>query len=98
MTYDDFINLSIIATPVIIFVVNILLTIERKTGISTYKSYSRNASRKWCPWYAWFPVFDVRGNIQWCTTIYRTVGNTYVDQEDWTWYYYGTVFDVLATK
>ena len=49
----------------------------------------------WRPWFAWRPVKTVTGELVWWDTVYRQVGNTYVDQEHWTWYYYGTVFDAL---
>ena len=49
----------------------------------------------WRPWFAWRPVKTVSGELVWWDTVYRQVGNTYADQECWTWYYYGTVFDVL---
>lgn len=49
----------------------------------------------WESWYAWRPVRDIHSTWHWLTDIYRLRGNTYVDQEDWNWYYYGTVFDIL---
>lgn len=49
----------------------------------------------WRPWFAWRPVRTVTGELVWWDTVYRQVGNTYADQECWTWYYYGTVFDAL---
>ena len=52
---------------------------------------------KWKPWYAWCPVKDIHGVWHWRKDIYRLRGNTYVDHEDWAWYYYGTVFDVLGS-
>ena len=51
--------------------------------------------RPWRPWFAWRPVKTVTGEVVWWDTVYRQVGNEYVDQEDLTWYYYGTVFDAL---
>lgn len=51
--------------------------------------------RPWCPWFAWRPVQTVAGDRVWWRRVYRQVGNTYADQENWTWYYYGTEFDVL---
>lgn len=50
---------------------------------------------KWQSWFAWRPVKTVSGQIVWWQQIYRTVGNDYVDQEDWSWYHYGTIFDVI---
>lgn len=52
----------------------------------------------WTPWFAWYPVKDLQGNWHWLKRIYRKVGNTYVDQDDWTWYYYATIFHVLADE
>ena len=49
----------------------------------------------WRPWFAWRPVRTVTGELVWRDTVYRKVGNTFVDQDNWTWYYYGTVFDAL---
>ena len=51
--------------------------------------------RVWKTWFAWRPVKTVSGELIWWATVYRQVGNTYSDQEDWTWYYYGTIMDVL---
>ncbi|CAB4129292.1 hypothetical protein UFOVP112_390 [uncultured Caudovirales phage] len=51
--------------------------------------------RPWRPWFAWRPVRTVTGELVWWDTVYRMVGNTYVDQENFTWYYYGTVFEAL---
>ena len=59
----------------------------------------KNEPRKWTTWFAWRPVKTIGGRWIWLKRIYRTVGNTYVDQDDWTWYYtwyyYGDDFDVL---
>ena len=51
--------------------------------------------RPWQPWFAWRPVRTVQGELVWWDTVYRQVANDYSDMEDWTWYYYGTVFDTL---
>ena len=51
----------------------------------------------WTKWYAWHPVKDIHGRWHWRKDVYRMVGNTYVDQENWLWYHYGTVFDVIRT-
>jgi hypothetical protein len=50
----------------------------------------------WEPWYAWRPVKLHTGSWAWRKDIYRLKGNTYVDYDNWSWYYYGTVFDVLT--
>ena len=52
----------------------------------------------WTPWFAWRPVKDLRGKWHWLENIYRKAGNTYVDHDNWTWYYYGTIFDVLENE
>ena len=44
--------------------------------------------RKWEKYYAWRPVRDVYGVWHWRTTLYRMVGNTYVDYDDWAWFFY----------
>jgi hypothetical protein len=51
--------------------------------------------REWKEWFAWRPVKTVAGETIWWTTVYRQLGNTYSDQEDFNWYYYGTIMDVL---
>jgi len=56
------------------------------------------AFREWKPWFAWRPVRTVDGDVVWWTRIYRRVGNSYVDHDGWTWYYYGTVFEALKDK
>lgn len=55
----------------------------------------KNEPRKWTSWFAWRPVKTISGRRVWLKRIYRTVGNTYVDHDDWPWYYYGDDFDVL---
>lgn len=50
---------------------------------------------KWQRWFAWKPVRDIHGNWHWLKEIFRMRGNTYVDHENWTWYHYGTIFDVI---
>jgi hypothetical protein len=61
-----------------------------------WKEYCNSgAGREWQPWFAWRPVRTVAGEQVWWTTVYRQIGNTYVDHDDWTWYHYGTVIDVL---
>ena len=49
----------------------------------------------WRPWFAWRPVRTVSDRWVWWEHIYRKVGNDYVDEEDFTWYWYGDEFDVL---
>ena len=51
--------------------------------------------REWAPWFAWRPVQTVAGERVWLATVYRQLGNDYTDMDNWTWYYYGTVFDAL---
>lgn len=51
----------------------------------------------WKEWYAWRPV-QVKGKRVWLKKVYRRRINTYVDQDDWTRYEYGTVFDVLKEE
>ena len=48
----------------------------------------------WKPWFAWRPV-KIKGKRIWMKKIYRRSINTYVDQDDWTRYEYGDMFDVL---
>jgi len=50
---------------------------------------------KWEKWYAWKPVKDIHGHWHWFKDIYRISGNTYMDHDDWRWYHYGTILDVL---
>lgn len=50
---------------------------------------------KWEAWYAWRPVKDIHDRWHWLRTVYRITGNTYADQDDWRWYRYGTILDVL---
>jgi hypothetical protein len=49
----------------------------------------------WESWYAWKPVKDVNGKWHWFKEVYRIPGNTYVDHDNWRWYHYGTMLDVL---
>ena len=56
-----------------------------------------NKGHKWQKWYAWRPVKDIHGQWHCFKEVYHLPGNTYVDREDWSWYYYGTVFDVLKS-
>ena len=54
-----------------------------------------NKPRKWQAWFAWRPVTTISGQQVWWQRIYRSKGNTYVDHDDWTWYYYADEFDLL---
>jgi len=56
------------------------------------------SGHRWEGWYAWRPVRDTHGEWHWLDQIYRLRGNTYVDANDWPWYHYGTVFDVLKAN
>jgi hypothetical protein len=49
----------------------------------------------WEPWFAWRPVMTISGERMWWTQVYRKIGNTYVDYDDYRWYHYGTEFDIL---
>ena len=51
--------------------------------------------RSWNKWFAWYPV-KINGKRVWMTTVYRRLINTYVDMDDWSYYEYGTIFDVLV--
>lgn len=77
---------------------------EMKTAFPRFNKLSRptveeliKEGHKWEAWYAWRPVRDIHGQWHWRKDIYRILGNTYVDQEDFNWYHYGTVFDVIKT-
>ena len=54
--------------------------------------------RNWKPWFAWRPVTTVSGRRVWWQRIYRSVGNTYVDHDDFSWYYYADEFDLLRVS
>lgn len=69
--------------------------------METSQDFSGNIVRKlelgpWKPWFAWRPV-KFKGKRVWMKKIYRRSINTYVDQEDWTRYEYGDLFDVLKS-
>ena len=49
----------------------------------------------WQSWFAWRPVKTVSDRWVWWATIYRKIGNDYVDHDDFTWYWYGDEFDIL---
>jgi len=53
---------------------------------------------EWQAWWAWRPVRTLSNRVVWWTTVYRTVGNDYVDFDDWQWYHYADEFDLLRTK
>lgn len=48
----------------------------------------------WKPWFAWRPV-KIHGKRIWLKTVYRRCINTYVDTDDWKWYEYGDIFDII---
>ena len=50
---------------------------------------------KWQSWFAWRPVRTVGGEVVWWSEVYRCIGNDYVDHDDWRWYHYGNIMDVL---
>lgn len=54
-----------------------------------------NKPRIWAPWFAWRPVTTISGQRVWWKKIYRSIGNDYVDHDDWTWYHYADIFEVL---
>ena len=59
----------------------------------------KNVARKtevgpWKEWFAWRPV-KIKNKRIWMKKVYRRSINTYVDQDDWTRYEYGDIFDVL---
>ena len=49
----------------------------------------------WKEWFAWRPVRTVSNRVVWWQTVYRKVANTYSDDMDMTWYFYGDEFDIL---
>lgn len=51
----------------------------------------------WKKWFAWRPV-KIRDKRVWMKKIYRRSINTYVDQDNWTRYEYGDIFDVIKTE
>lgn len=52
-------------------------------------------SPQWQAWFAWRPVRTINGSVIWWDKVYRTIGNDYVDYDDWRWYHYGDLMDVL---
>ena len=50
---------------------------------------------EWKVWFAWRPVRTISGRVMWWETVYRNIGNGYVDYDDWRWYHYGDITDVL---
>ena len=77
---------------------------ELERAMKGMKKYTRPTAaellkegHKWEQWYAWRPVKDVHGVWHCFKNVYRLRGNTYVDREDWAWYHYGTIFDVLQS-
>lgn len=50
---------------------------------------------QWIEWFAWKPV-RVKGRWKWLRKVFRRkIPQTYVDQDDWQKYEYGTVFDAI---
>lgn len=49
----------------------------------------------WEEWFAWRPVKTISGKLVFWEKVYRKIGNTYVDYDNWTWYYYGDEFDII---
>jgi hypothetical protein len=56
--------------------------------------YRKHEIGPWQKWFAWYPV-TIHGNSTWLKTIYRRKINTYVDMNEWSYYEYGTVFDII---
>lgn len=67
----------------------------RREGWQEYHRRNLHFNPKWQPWYAWRPVRTIRGEVVWFTEVFRCVGNDYVDYEEWRWYHYGDIIDVL---
>ncbi len=58
--------------------------------------YSRKT--QWKRWFAWRPVkLDGGGEWKWLTTVYRRSITYRADTELYSVYYYGDLFDVLAS-
>lgn len=53
-------------------------------------------NRPWEEWFAWRPVKTVGGKWYWWKTVYRKHANTYVDYDNWDWYFYADDFDILT--
>jgi hypothetical protein len=61
-------------------------------------TYRKREISPWKLWFAWRPVKLLDGDRVWCKRIYRRSINTYVDNEDWRRYEYGTLFNVLKNE
>lgn len=60
-------------------------------------SYRKQTKSPWEKWFAWYPV-KVGNSRVWLKVVYRRQLNTYVDYDDWAYYEYGNIFDVLGNK
>jgi hypothetical protein len=79
-----------------IHVISIKTSYWMGSSYQLHKLYdSELCNRQWEPWFAWHPVKDMNGRWRWREHIYRKVGNTYIDHDDYTWYYYLTDRELL---
>lgn len=61
-----------------------------------YFAKEYNQLEPWKPWFAWRPVRLHTGERVWWKNIYRrTAAKTYANMNDWPFYEYGTIFDVI---
>ena len=49
----------------------------------------------WQKWWAWRPV-KIDDQRIWLKSIYRRKITKFVDNEQWSYYQYGTIFNILA--
>lgn len=49
----------------------------------------------WRVWFAWRPVKTISGERVWGKKIFRRQVVSYADMDDWAYYEYGNMFDVL---
>ena len=51
----------------------------------------------WQKWFAWKPV-KIQGKRVWFKFIYRRSVRMYADTDEWGYYEYGTLFDIIKDK
>ena len=64
------------------------------TGGFTPRKLTKNP---WRGWYAWRPI-KLHGEWIWFEWVFRRRITAYVDMDNWSYYQYGNIFDVIQDE
>lgn len=67
------------------------------TGAQNWLYARKIVTQPWTKWFAWRPV-KIQEKRVWLKTVYRRQVVCHVDMDNWSYYEYGTIFDILQSK